>query len=335
MIYLNMPVGDCYGWAICGKNLLKELSKITEVRYCAEAFPIALRDKETADLVEKTEIRMLGDVKFPFIHTINGECKPHVKYNGIPNIGYMFYEAEVIPPDYVKSLNRNFDVVVGGSKWNEDVLVSNGVKNATSIPQGVDREIFKPLEKTEYKDKFVIFSGGKWEPRKGQDVVVKAVSYLQEKYKDVMLIASWGNLFSQELDSEMREMAMKLLNGKRTVLMPIIPQKSMPEVIRQTDIGVFPNRAEGGTNLALMEYLACGRPVVATMTTGQKDVLDYGYTYSIDPKSELDSTIAGLEEAYRSRTLLPVMGSIASDKMDYFSWQQTANKFFRLCEVSH
>ena len=43
------------------------------------------------------------------------------------------------------------------------------------------------------KDSFVIFSGGKFEFRKGQDIVIKAFRHLQDKYRDVNLITSWFN----------------------------------------------------------------------------------------------------------------------------------------------
>ena len=39
----------------------------------------------------------------------------------------------------------------------------------------------------------LIFSGGKFEFRKGQDLVVRAVKVLQERHRDVALVAAWHN----------------------------------------------------------------------------------------------------------------------------------------------
>jgi glycosyltransferase involved in cell wall biosynthesis len=53
----------------------------------------------------------------------------------------------------------------------------------------------------------------------------------------------------------------------------IIPNTQLRDLYALTDIGVFPNRCEGGTNLVLMEYMACGRPVIASYTSGHTDIL--------------------------------------------------------------
>ena len=51
----------------------------------------------------------------------------------------------------------------------------------------------------------------------------------------------------------------------------LIPNEKQREIYRNTDIGIFPNRCEGGTNLVLMEYMACAKPVIASYTSGHKD----------------------------------------------------------------
>ena len=42
----------------------------------------------------------------------------------------------------------------------------------------------------------------------------------------------------------------------------------MPQVYQNTDVGIFPSRCEAGTNLVMMEYMACGKPAIATVGTG-------------------------------------------------------------------
>jgi len=57
-------------------------------------------------------------------------------------------------------------------------------------------------------------------------------------------------------------------------ILPKLGQIALANEMRNTDFGVFPNRCEGGTNLVLMEYASCGRPVVANFHTGHRDVFD-------------------------------------------------------------
>jgi glycosyltransferase involved in cell wall biosynthesis len=70
------------------------------------------------------------------------------------------------------------------------VLERSKIKSHTVI-QGIDLDLFKPAAKRHLKDKFVIFSGGKLEYRKGQDILLKAFSKLATKYEGVVLITAW------------------------------------------------------------------------------------------------------------------------------------------------
>ena len=40
MIYLILPRGNNFGWGVCGKYLVKEISAITQVKYIAEEFGV-------------------------------------------------------------------------------------------------------------------------------------------------------------------------------------------------------------------------------------------------------------------------------------------------------
>jgi hypothetical protein len=42
----------------------------------------------------------------------------------------------------------------------------------------------------------------------------------------------------------------------------------MPQILREIDVAVVPNRFEGGTNLVAMECMACGMPVILSANTG-------------------------------------------------------------------
>ena len=58
------------------------------------------------------------------------------------------------------------------------------------------------------------------------------------------------------------------LDASRIVTCDLMAPELLPELYRRTHLGVFPNRCEGGTNLVLMEYMACGRPVIVSQRSG-------------------------------------------------------------------
>ena len=322
MISLNMPVGELYGWAICGKYLLRHLSKETDVGYIEGSFKEQIREGEDDALVE--DHRMPDCVNFgTIIHTLTPEFKPSCHSWGSKNIGYMFYEKEHVSNEQKKNLHR-FSTIVAGSDWNAEVIRKNGF-DCISVPQGVDQEIFK-YKKPE-NEKFVIFSGGKWEPRKAQSIVIEAYKILKDKHKDVYLMGSWYNLFDEKLRHDME----KKTNGVKGLLkITLCNHRDLACYMHNTDIGVFPNTAEGGTNLVLMEYLSSGRPAIVNVSTGQKDVTHEDYAYCMDGKRLLDDTVDHLEYAYNHREELVEKGKLAHKAMKYFSWERMANRFLSL-----
>src|SRR5262249_50782570 len=75
-----------------------------------------------------------------------------------PKIGTMFF---VLPFSKERiAAAKEYDLIIAGSRWNEDVLRSYGVDNVCTILQGVDPSLFHPGPKRGlYPGKFLIFSG--------------------------------------------------------------------------------------------------------------------------------------------------------------------------------
>jgi len=381
-VYLIMPRGNDYGWGICGKYLAKEMSLFAEVKYITETFT-------AEDIGDELDHRLLQELiiqkddyerliagtpslqtEIPVIQAISGNnlfpWGPRI--NSRRRIGYTFFEDNVLPRQSIENAKAYYDIVVAGSTWCEEVLKDHGLKNTRTIIQGIDPTIFHPYhhQKEYFKDRFVIFSGGKLELRKGQDIVIRAFKHLSQKYQDVLLIHSWFNKWTPSLqtmasskfidfdiyDSNYTVFMDKLLqkNGIDTtnvICLPPKPNISMPRIYKNTDIGLFPNRCEGGTNLVLMEYMACGKPTIASYSTGHKDVLTEensliikkmdrmdinkdGQLIAVWDEPDLDEVIEKLEWAYLHREELNEIGRVAGEDMSGITWQEAAKSFYEL-----
>ena len=116
--------------------------------------------------------------------------------------------------------------------------------------------------------------------------------------------------------------------------MPLCQQDELVQLISQSDIGLFPNRVEGGTNLVMMEYMATGLPVIANDSTGQADVLDDEYAFRINggDMELVDQMVDRLEYAYQNRDKIKEMGAKASKAMDAFTWEKMADRFLEVCD---
>lgn len=376
-----MPRGTAHGWGVCGRYIASELAKIANIAFITAPF-------ETKNIGNQTQYEILskyycpaeditGDIDIegrrvvnsPVIQAITGvDFNPYLtRIRGSKTVGYIFFEENILSPEALKEADSYYDLIVTGSSWCEEVLRSYGFNKTETVIQGIDPELFHNTgAKEKYKDSFIIFSGGKLEFRKGQDLVIKAVKILQDRYPDVFLITSWYNDWPKSMSTMSYSPYIKFempkgkyldaidhllsINGldlNRTINLPPVRNSIMPEIYKNSDIGLFPNRCEGGTNLVLMEYMACGRPVIASYLTGHKDVLDKDYAFLIpkirninlklkeqtvgtlaDP--DLDKIVDKLDWAYHNRKKIGEMGERCANAMLQYTWQSCANSFYNI-----
>jgi glycosyltransferase involved in cell wall biosynthesis len=283
-------------------------------------------------------------------------------------VGYTFFEDSILRQEWIDNAKGCFDTVVTGSTWCERILQSYGLDNVTTIIQGIDPTIFNMThrEKEYLRESFVLFSGGKFELRKGQDLVLRAFRTLQDRYRDVMLVTSWYNhwpasmrtmtlsphirfsaVSGEYLSLMQRTLVENGINPDRVITLPPYPNIMMTRFYRNSDVGVFPNRCEGGTNLVMMEYMACGKPVIAANTSGHRDVLtthnslrlqsltpltisDERGPVAVWDEPSLDELVAHLEWAYHHREDLKRIGEQAGMDLCTMTWEATGKTFYAL-----
>jgi glycosyltransferase involved in cell wall biosynthesis len=221
-------------------------------------------------------------------------------------IGVVFFEAPLSAEAIERA--RGYEVIVAGSSWNAEVLKAAGFDNVRTIMQGVDRSLFHPAPKRNlFPGRFLIFSGGKSEPRKGQDIVVAAFRIFAGRHPEAMLVTAW-HTYWPELARGM-DLDLSAFSG-RVIDVGQLPNGVMAPIYRECDVALFPNRAEGGTNLVAMECLACGVPTILSDNTGHRDLLRMGLGYRLDQKpsdvwsewgeSDIDEVVEALEWAFHN-----------------------------------
>lgn len=347
-IHLGLVKGENYGWGVCSRYLIEELSKVRSVH--------VISSDDGSD--QNTN---LPGVLFQALNNIDFDPMfpgARAQYN----IGYTFFENELTERSIQNA--KQLDFVLGGSSYCRDRMMEKGISNCGVLIQGIDPTIFYPIEEHTGSDRFVIFSGGKFELRKGQDLVLRAVKIMQEKYPDVWLVNCWYNLwpnstrlmgYSQHIRFEYNEneswantmYRTYIENGldpDRIITQELVPQTQQRDLYALTDVGLFPNRCEGGTNLVLMEYMACAKPVIASYNTGHTDIINdqnalllkQQSPYNIvDAKgkliarwheSSLDEIVGCLEYAYHHRNRLKSLATQAGGDLKSFTWAHSASR---------
>jgi hypothetical protein len=159
------------------------------------------------------------------------------------------------------------DLLFVPSKWARQVLADNGIpEGRVHVARfGVDHGIFRFTDRID-PGTTVFLNVGKWEVRKGHDVLAEAFNSAFTRRDDVRLILLTPNPFHAE--GESREWANVYrgspLGEKIEVIEERLPtQRDVADLMARADCGVFPFRAEGW-NLDLAEMMAMGKNVIAT-----------------------------------------------------------------------
>ena len=363
MLYISVPIGDAFGAGVMGTNLVPALAALTDIRLLTQ-LPIGhpLAKHVAKDFNPERPYA----VDAPMFHLVTGGASflPFNRdaWSWKRNVGYAFIEFPKQAASFVPHGRRYYDHIVAGSSWCEDQLKQMGLPSVSHAIQGINFNLFHPNPNVVPKSdgKFYIFSGGKAEYRKGTDIVIAAYKILSQKYKDMHLIAAWGNHWIQTMDSlsfskhikwvasvgtnwKERIQANLTFNGimnDRYTLVDFVPNFEMAKLYRSCHLGVFPNRCEAGTNMVLTEAMACGLPVVATSTTGHSDIVNSQTAYEgIDGvydengfyEPTLDSVIEEIEEVYRNWESACRIGMKGAEFVRQFTWDRCAQDILACC----
>lgn len=291
---------------------------------------------------------------------------------GRPNIGLVFNESATLSPQGRVNA-QPFDLIVAGSTWTANRLAAQKLScQVTLVQQGVDTTLFRPGPGLRlWHDRFVVFSGGKLEYRKGQDLVLQAFKAFAQRHPDALLVTAWGSgyrrqfvglsglpgLSDPQLMSDGRPDVAAWAHASGippgSVLdLGLVDHAQFAAILREIDIGLFPNRCESGTNLVAMEAMASGVPLILSANTGHLDLIGDGAhcvavasdgpvdarRAEVDDISDwgspaVDELVAALERAYRQRESLRALGLAGAAYVDRFNWGAQAARFMAAFEA--
>jgi len=259
-------------------------------------------------------------------------------------MGVIFSEDTRWLPEEVARLNE-LSAIIAGSAWNAAVLRAAGVRNVVTILQGIDPELWCQTAPdrgfaARLAGRFAVFSGGKLEFRKGQDIVLAAFRRFHSLHPDAVLVTAWQNPWPEtirgiDLAGHVTGLpkvvtsaagdsldlaawaAAERIERNAFIDLGLLAGHELPRRVRACDLAVFANRAEGGTNLVAMECLAAGLPTVLSGNTGHLDLADHATMLSRQGRvpagcpfyrdmtgwgeTSVDDLVAAMEQGYAQR----------------------------------
>lgn len=194
------------------------------------------------------------------------------------HIAWTFFELDNLTAYEVHNLNSCHAVIVS-SEWAKNVCVNCGVGVPIYvIPLGVNRDIFSALYPPKKTNKTIFGCFGKFEVRKGQDILASAWNQLN--YDDVELWLCCDNPFLSEEENNKWKSLFKKPGVK--FLPRFKSQDELAYVMSQIDCGVFPTRGEGW-NMEVLELMSFGIPSILGNHTGHTQFCNNANSYLVNP----------------------------------------------------
>jgi glycosyltransferase involved in cell wall biosynthesis len=350
-INLSCPINQT-GYGISSFNILKELNKISELSYLPIGQP-SVGNQEDYNIVQSLlNNQDLADINSPFIkiwHQFDlGTRFGRGKYFGFP-----FFELDTFNTREKQHLSVP-DVVFATSEWAKQVILDNGINvKVEVVPLGVDTEIFqydKYMRTT--KDKYIFLNIGKWEVRKGHDILLDLFQQAFPEEKDVELwILASETTNGYSTPEQIEEWKKKYSGDERIRLSPgAESHQQIAHIMSQADCGIFPSRAEGW-NLELLEMMAMNKPTIATNYSAHTEFCNKDNCHLIDidetelavdgkafygqgnwaklGQNQFDQTIEYMRNMYKNKITTNPEGLKTAQA---FSWKNSASKILGCIE---
>jgi glycosyltransferase involved in cell wall biosynthesis len=281
-------------------------------------------------------------LKIPSVVEVNGLVLDELKVN--PDSKSFAYKVFSYLALSSEKLNyRHCDRIVSVTDKLKDELVrlySIPENKISVINNGANTDLFKPLDqkqvkarlKLEASKKYVCFVGhlAAWQ---GVEFLIQAAPLILKKCPDIRFLVVGDGVMKDKL----MEMASKLDLFDKFIFTGRVLYENVPFYINAADICVAPfikerNSKIGLSALKTYEYLACGKPIVASSIPGVKDLIESsGGGLSITPENP-EELAAAVIKLISDENIRFAMGERGREYVvENHSWDGVARKILEIC----
>jgi glycosyltransferase involved in cell wall biosynthesis len=316
---------------------------------------IVNREKPDAVIIQPGWLSLVSRLipgGIPILSVVHGTYLNEIKYmrfhpiKGVERARYIIgiLASQAIEVAQLKLASaRQKSLIVAVSKNTKKELIDMGIRfdKIVSLINGVDKEVFKPMNKdyaktlveeifkVRLRDKVLLHVNPG--PIKGTHILIRATAILRKIYGDNFTLLIAGRL-GPKTYREYVESMMKALKLEENVKMLGYVENSLLSLLyNAVDVTVVPSYSEGAP-LVIPEALACGTPVVATNVGGNPEYLRIAglADYIIEVREyDFSSTLTlKLLKALTDNKQLQVQGNVIHDAIP--SWSYISHRYLHL-----
>jgi len=221
------------------------------------------------------------------------------------------------------------------TNYNNRILQKIAKKEKISIetiPNGIDLSLYENQQINRHKlrniigeldqDKNIIIHVGRLKKIKGQDILIKAISQLDNK-ESVRLI-----LIGEGISRETLEDLVSNLSLEKIVFF-LGQRKDIPQLLAGADLFVLPSRSEG-VPLALLEAMASGLPVITTDVGSCGSLVKDSLSGIVVSPEDPNQLAEAIDKLIMDKVLMREFSLNALEKSNEFNTNRTINRYFKL-----
>ncbi len=224
----------------------------------------------------------------------------------------------------VKPTLRQAALLVANSRFTRNLLVHKWQvpsRRVRILHPGVDANYFCPSHHKFERQMFTIACPGRFQRRKGQDMLLRAIALVRNEIPNIKCILAGDGDDAPYLHKLAKELA--LGDSIRWLHNPTDNQ--LLQLYRESDLVVLPNREIDGDcegfGIVLLEAQACGTPILCGDCGGTKETLVPGRCGWVVNCTEPANIAKAILRFYNDKILLPGMANFARRWVEhYFDW---------------
>lgn len=280
--------------------------------------------------------------KYPVISEVNG-----ITFDEQQLVRNELFSKKVEILDNIKTKFRKYKEISMWKRSNSIIAVTSGIKQHLVqfqidetkihvIENGANTELFKPIEKSIARDKvsldqkyrYICFVGN-LAPWQGVEFLIKASPSILKEYVDVRFLVVGDGIMKKEW----MQLAEDLGVTDKFIFTGSVPYERAPVYINAADICVVPKKPlkSGYSPLKLYEYMACGRPIIATRTEGFELLEETNAGILINPENPSEFTGSVLTLLENPELMINMGNNGRNFVVVNHSWDSIARKVMHVC----
>ncbi|UHA73166.1 glycosyltransferase family 4 protein [Paenibacillus sp. 481] len=205
---------------------------------------------------------------------------------------------------------------------------SNQATKIRRVHLGVDTHRFNPTTRDANNPVFNVLFAGRVIPRKGVDVLIKAIGIVSRHVPNVKLTVAGGG--KAPYINQLKALAKT--NNVNISFTGRIAHAKMDQIYRTADCFVCPSQLHEAFGLVNVEAMASGLPVVASNIGGIGEIVKHASNgYLVDDYSNPEAHATFIVNIAQNKQFAASFAKQARhDAVSRFSWNQTATKLMEI-----